>query len=473
MRIAAAIGLPGLVTHFSCVVLGTTSVAHAQVRTDVQQAPTLTIERYPEDWSRLADPGERTGHGSERFKYILLDEGGSTYLTTGIELRSRYEGYENHEWGALPDDDYVWHRAMPYADLHVGQVRLFAQPIVTAITGTDRPRAPVDTTGADMLQAFAEVDLRIAGTALRVLAGRKLISLGAGRLVDTRYGPNVPQAFDGLDATVGDDTRQLRALWVRPVETRPGDLNDASSSQKALWGVYATQWLNTAKTGGFDLYYLGLRDRHAVFDVGMGRQVVHSIGGRIFGDDERWHWNIEGVIQRGRFADGRVAACGVGGELGHRFTQMALKPELALTLDVISGDDDPYDRTLGTFNPLFPRGKYFAAQSPVGPRNLIHLQPSATLHPHRDVALSLTGVAYWRESTKDGLYNIPGILVRRGGDSDARFIGKQIELAVAWQATAELNLSASVSAFDPGRFIRETGPARVMRVAGAAATFRF
>ncbi len=36
-------------------------------------------------------------------------------------------------------------------------------------------------------------------------AGRKLMSLGAGRFIDTRYGPNVPQAFDGLDAIVTSD----------------------------------------------------------------------------------------------------------------------------------------------------------------------------------------------------------------------------------------------------------------------------
>jgi hypothetical protein len=30
-----------------------------------------------------------------------------------------------------------------------------------------------------------------------------------------------------------------------------------------------------------------------------------------------------------------------------------------------------------------------------------------------------------------------------------------------------------MSAFYPGRFIRETGPARVMRVAGTTANFRF
>ena len=64
-------------------------------------------------------------------------------------------------------------------------------------------------------------------------------------------------------------------------------------------------------------------------------------------------------------------------------------------------------------------------------------------------------------------------VVRSGKDSTARFIGTQVELAVAWQATPELNLTASVSAFEAGSFIRETGPAQTIKMLGVMATYRF
>jgi hypothetical protein len=47
--------------------------AEAQVSTDLERAPTLTIERYSEDWSELADPANRTDHWTERFKFIPLN----------------------------------------------------------------------------------------------------------------------------------------------------------------------------------------------------------------------------------------------------------------------------------------------------------------------------------------------------------------------------------------------------------------
>lgn len=448
--------------------------ASAQVSTNLDRAPTLTIDRYSEDWSGLADSAKRTGHWTEPFKYIPLSDDGTIYLTTGLEARSRYEGYENVDWGSAPDDDYVWHRLMPYADLHVGKVRFFAQPILSAISGTNRPKRPVDTTGTDMQQAFVDVDVALKGDAsLRLSAGRKLVSLGSGRFIDRRYGTGVQLPFDGFEAIVTGKTRRVTGFYLQPVDTRQGDFNDRRSRSKAVWGVYVTQWLDAKQLYGIDAYYIGLRDRNAVFDQGAGRQVAHTFGTRVFGDNGTWYFNAEAAFQRGTFAGYRSKAWGAGAETGYRFRNVALRPEVALTADIVSGDGDPNDRKLGTLNALFPNGKYFGALSPIGPRNLIHLQPSTAVHPHKDIAISLTGVAYWRQSTHDGIYGLPGQLVRSGKGSDARFIGKQIELAVSWQATRQLNLTASLSAFDPGQFIRDTGPARTIKMVGAQTTFRF
>lgn len=448
--------------------------ASAQVSTNLERAPTLTIERYSEDWSGLADPANRKGDWAEPLKYIPLNDDDTIYLTTGLEARSRYEGYENVNWGSSPNDGYVWNRLMPYADLHVGKVRFFAMPILSTISGTDRPKRAADTTGVDMLQAFIDVDVAVPGGALlRLSAGRKLVSLGSGRFIDRRYGTGVPLPFDGFEAILTGKTRRVTGFYFQPVDTRLGEFNDRRSRDKAVWGVYATQWLDAKHLNGFDVYYIGLRDRNAVFDQGSGRQLAHSFGSRIFGDNGAWYWNVEAAFQRGTFAGHRSETWGAGFETGYRFRNAFLRPEVALTADVVSGDGDPNDPKLGTLNPLFPNGKYFGALSPIGPRNLIHVRPSTTVHPHKDVAISLTGMAYWRESTHDGIYAIPGLLVRSGKDSDARFIGKQIELAASWQATPKLNMTASLSAFDPGPFIRDTGQARTIKMVGAQTTFRF
>lgn len=457
------------------LILAAPTAAHAQHTTDAGKAPTLTIERYGEDWSHLSDLAERTGRWTERFKYIPLQQDHSVYLTTGVEARSRYESYQNINWGSLPDDSYVWHRLMPYADLHAGKFRVFAQPIISGMSGGGgRPKTPVDTTGIDMVQGFAEVKIDFGPkTSLSLSAGRKLVGLGSGRYIDTRYGPGILQPFDGVDATLGSDSRQIRMFYLRPVTTRAGHFNDRRTPGQAVWGAYATQWLGAKPANGIDVYYIGFRGRDVIFDQGIGEEIVHTFGSRIFGDTGAWYWNFEGSFQRGKFAGLDVSAWGAGGEFGHRFLNTALQPELRFEADFVSGDDDPNDNKLGTLNPLFPNGKFFGSLTPIGPRNLIHVRPAVIIHPLKSLEVSLTGVAFWRESKNDGVYSIPGFVVRSSKGSDARFVGTQVELAAAWQATPELNLSMALSAFYPGRFIRETGPAETIRMITTTATYRF
>jgi hypothetical protein len=48
-------------------------------------------------------------------------------------------------------------------------------------------------------------------------------------------------------------------------------------------------------------------------------------------------------------------------------------PRLGLSIDVASGDRNPHDDKLETFNPLFPNGHYLADYT--GYPNLIHVKP--------------------------------------------------------------------------------------------------
>ena len=435
--------------------------ASAQQR-EAWEAPTLSITRYDEDWSDLADAQKRAHHWTGPFKYIPLGDDG--WLTTGAELRARSESYRNNQWGGAdaPDDSYLWLRALPYADLHVGKVRAFVQPILAYAVGVSPSASPVDQTRADLLQAFGEVDLG----AVTVRAGRQMLSLGTERLVGTRYGPNVPLAFDGARIDVGIGRAKFSLLAARPVQAGPGSFDDASSHAKVIWGAYAA-------LPELDIYYLGYRNRLARFGGVAGREVRHSIGLRSHGVRGDWHWNVEGVAQFGRFEGRRIAAWTLGTEIGHSFPALAFAPDATLRVNVVSGDGKAGDDKIGTFNALFPKGKYFGELSPIGPTNIINVNPRIGGTLGSGVSASIGLNAYWRYSTADGIYDIPGNLIRSASDSKARFIGKEVEATIAWQATPEWELSASLSAFAPGAFVRETGPAKTIRMLGLESNFRF
>lgn len=437
------------------------SPARAQ-QPEAWQAPTLSITRYDEDWSDLADAQKRAHHWTGPFKYIPIGE--DSWITTGIELRARSENYDNSLWGGAeaPDDSFLWLRALPYADLHVGKARAFVQPILAYAIGVAPAASPIDQTKADLLQAFGEVELG----AVTLRGGRQMLSLGTERLVGTRYGPNVPLAFDGARADVAIGRAKVSLLAVKPVQPGPASFDDATSRTKALWGAYAV-------LPGLDIYYLGYRNRGAHFDGQTGRELRHSIGLRSHGERGTWHWNVEGVAQFGQFRGQNIAAWTVGSEVGRRFPALPTAPDATLRVNVVSGDRKAGDGTLGTFNALFPKGKYFGELSPVGPTNIISANPRVSGTLGKGLSFSLAAMAYWRYSRADGVYDIPGNLIRAAGVSRARFIGSQVEGAIAWQATPEWELSTSLSAFAPGAFIRETGPGKTITMIGLESNFRF
>jgi hypothetical protein len=348
-------------------------------------------------------------------------------------------------------------------------LRAFAQPILATSIGVAPSPGPVDGTGVDLLQGFVEAGLG----PVTVRGGRQMVSLGTERLIGTRYGPNVPLAFDGLRVNVALGAAydplgavMVTLLAVRPVQPGKRSFDDRTSSQKALWGAYAT-------LPGLDLYYLGYRNDAARWGARTGAETRHSLGARWHGTAQNWHWNVEGVYQFGRFAGGPISAWTLGSEVGRAFPDAPLAPDLTLRANVVSGDRKRGDTRLGTFNALFPKGKYFGELSPVGPYNIVNVQPNLGLQLNPKVSASVAAAAYWRYARADGVYDIPGNLVRAAGDSRARFIGTEVEATVAWQASAELELSASVSAFRAGAFLRETGSARTIRMLGLESNFRF
>lgn len=439
----------------------------AQTR-EAWQAPTLSITRYDEDWSDLADAQKRGHHWTGQFKYIPL--GADVWLSTGVELRLRNENYADNLWGGAdaPDDSYLWARAMPYADLHVGapdrlHARAFVQPIISHAVGVAPSASPIDQSRLDLLQGFAEVG---AGP-VTLRAGRQMVSLGTERLVGTRYGPNTPLAFDGVRGSLSlGDGRALDLFLFNPVQPGPASFDDRTSYTRRLWGAYAT-------LPDLDLYYLGYRNRAARFGGLTGREERHSLGLRSHGARGDWHWNVEGVYQFGHYDRQRIAAWTIGTEVGRTLPHLPLSPDATLRFNIVSGDRDSEDDRLGTFNALFPKGKYFGELSPVGPTNIVSLNPRISAPLGDGFSASVAGMAYWRYARNDGVYDIPGNLVRGPGDSRARFIGKEVEATLAWQATAELELSTSLSFFAPGAFIRETGPAQTIAMTGLEANFRF
>ncbi|MGA0530339.1 alginate export family protein [Hansschlegelia sp. KR7-227] len=449
-------------------------LATATAGAAVAEQPSFSNNRADEDWSALRDPANRTGAAWEPFKFIPLDAAGKSYLTLGTDLRLRFERYAHNFDSPKPNETYGWSRVMPYADLHLGpNIRVFGQILGAWADRSALTEGPVDETGVELLQGFAEASAPIVTGELSIRGGRQMVAYGSERLIGLRFGPNVPLSFDGARARLEIGGWTADAFAYRPVANELGDFNDRSDRSRKAFGLYATRALpEIGPKSGLDLYWIGYGRDDARFDSGVADERRHTFGTRFFGSLDGWSWNHEAMLQLGSFGREGILAWSVATETRYTFPGVPLRPFAELRANAISGDGEPGGR-LGTFNALFPKGKYFGEIGLIGPANLVNLHPVIGVSLGSGWSLSGAAVFYWRQSLEDGVYGNPGNLVRPSAGSRARYVGTQGEVVLGWEATPNVTLETSYALFEPGRFLRETGSGKTVHFVGGEIQLRY
>lgn len=419
------------------------SAAHAADDVSPAPKPSFALHRFDEDWRGYCARQDRPSDASTAIKCIEM--GAQTLLTLGGELRERIEWRDRDDLAAPRADDLVaLHRALVHGDLHAGaHLRLFAQLALLEQSGRAGGPSPLDVDRVDLAQGFVDLSHAIAGGTATLRLGRQEIALGSSRLVAVRDSPNARRAFDGVRGFWRNGAVRVDALYVQPITLRPGSFDDATDRREALWGLDLTAPL--AGPARINLYYLGFRNRAARFDIGTGQERRHSFGARLFGAASGWDWDVEAVVQVGRFGARRIRAWTVASDVG--FTLPGpLRPRLGLKADIASGDRDPADGRLETFNALFPKFPYFSDANLIAPANFIDLHPSVQVRPARNLSLGIGVDALWRQTVGDAVYvppfvPIPGTSGRRG-----RATGTQFILDASWQLAPGVTTS--------GQFVR-------------------
>lgn len=403
-------------------------------------------------------------------------------LSLGGDLRWRYEHTGHPRYGDEPQDRWgvVFQRHSVLADLRVGERwRGFAQLTASRANGRAGGPSPVDANRLDPTNLFAE--WRSAAGAdgqIGVRAGLQELQFGSARVIDAREGPNVRRSFEAVRAYAVRGDWRVDAFAAAPRQNQPGRFDDARSDTQALRGVYATRTAADAADGAagggsnWDVYVLHYEDTAARFVQGTAHERRWTLAARAFGDRDAWDWNWEFGVQGGHFGPARIRAWSVATDTGRRF-DVAGRPRLGLLVAIASGDDDPDDGRLGTFNAMYPRGNYFGDEATLGPRNFFNLHPALTLQLSPQVELDASLDFFWRYSTRDGVYAPNGQLIRGPGDSRARYVATIASLGTTWTPTPRWTASAVLAYSKPGAFLRETQPAESLSLVSLTAQYRF
>jgi hypothetical protein len=335
---------------------------------------------------------------------------------------------------------------------------------------------PIDEKKLDFQAGFLEIGNTWGQNSVAVRAGRLELEYGSGRLIDVREGPNVRLSFDGFMIKSKVDTWQIDGFAVRPDLDKPGFFDNAPNHAIGFWGVYFTRPVR--RKNSLETYYLGLDRQQAKFQRGTAHEVRHTLGARfsrpVATEKAGWDFDYEVLWQFGRFGSANIEAWTAASETGYRIPTIPLKPRFSAKADISSGDN-PNSKTLGTFNPLFPKGNYFGvlATTGPGPINFIDVHPRVETSLPHGVTVSFDWIIQWRENVNDGVYAVPGFLIRAADGSRARFVGHRPGGEIRWQANRHLWFQADYGIFYAGRFLKETQPGRNLNYWALWAGYKF
>lgn len=433
--------------------------------------------RYLEDYRYLKDPSRRTDIW-DRLKYIPIDDAESAYLSFGGETRQHYENIRNENFGNTVKDNNGWYlqRYLLHADLHVGdRFRIFSQIQSGIETGRSGGPRGVDEDRLDLNQLFLDFSPRFSRNAdftLRV--GRQEIIFGSRRFFNYRERPNLRLSHDAVKLMAKAGRTDFTAFAGRPVQISRDYFDNNSGNEHSFWGLYSVTDVGWTFPQKLDAYYIGLNREQARFDQGQANEVRHGIGSRLSGKQGALDYNFEFMYQFGSFGASSISAYVLASDTGYTWPLGAeSKIRFSLRADIYSGDDDPNDGNLNSFNPFFPRGKHISQLAATGLINQRDMHPRINIQFNKHWFLTVSTEFIWRDSLNDGIYSIGNGLLKTGQASRARYVGTQPEVELKWQVDRHLAIKGIFVFFDAGPFIRETPPGKDITYLGTMATYRF
>lgn len=417
--------------------------------------------RFDEDFRYLdGEPGSYREDFFDPIKNIPL--GDDWRLSVGGEFRFRMESETNKAFGGTEpaNDTFTLYRYMLHADVRYRDLfRVFAQGI--AAFDEDRDLAPrgIDENRWDLQQLF--FDLRLLGEdlPLTLRVGRQDLQYGNQRYVSPLDWANTRRRFDAVKLFAKGKMWDVDLWYAKPVLVQRKQ-SDRFNEDFDFYGAYVTY--KGIPNHGLDVYFF------AVDDTGnrrnpngkRGDRSIFTLGSRFWGKSGGFDYEAELSGQWGHWAGDTVQAWSWSLNGGYTFADVAWKPRLGVGFDWATGDDNPRDGKVGTFDQLFPLGhKYFGFLDLIGRQNIVALNVNLSAWPvSKRVKAAVAYHTFWLNDNEDALYSAGGGVVRRDptGRSGTE-VGSELDVTLSWKIDVHSSVVLGYSHFWDSDFLQQTG----------------
>jgi len=417
----------------------------------------------------LADP-EVPRERLDELKYIPLSTSDTrTYLSLGANVRERFE-FNDAQFGigGSEQEAYLLSRLEAHSDLRIaGQVQVFLQ-LQSDVAPGKRDPSPVDGDRLGVEQAFVALSEPFADGAITIRIGRRENGFDLQRFLSVRDGPNVRQAYDGATAAYTRGPWRFIALYTDPVQNRNRRAFDDTSSPHLSLGLLRIERKITSSSS-LSAYVGRFRQDDARFPSASGNERRYLVDVRFAGSGGGFDWDAEAMAQNGSIGARAIHAWATGAIVGRRFESVPLSPRVSLQFDAASGDKNPADNRLNTFNPLFPSGYYFTTAGYTTYANLVHVKAGLSLTPRNNLHLSAGVGSEWRATVADAIYTIPDIPVPNTAGRGGRYVGAYGQVRADYALTSHIALALELVHFSarPNDRVRRRSQHGLSRHGGA------
>jgi Alginate export len=403
------------------------------------------VFRWQDDCQALAAKTEPLS-AIQRLRYVPLTEAGTAWLTLGGEYRWKIESLDQPSYGIRGVEAYTAtdQRFLVDVDLRTkAGPRLFVQLSAATDTGRKPAERSFDESDLDLAQAFA--DWPVTFDAVRLLAriGRQEVDFGGNRLVAFRDAANLRRSFDLALLRAERGSVSLTTFAGHPVLNQHDALDDRATPGETFWGARLAASLppGAAALSG-ELFFFARSRNRAIYQDAIGPELRRTFGFRLGGHETSWDYTTQASLQRGEVAGKSISAYGLAADVGHSW-QAPWRLRVGTSFGIASGDHSRGDRTVGTFDPLYPNLGYFTDAPLNYPGNNVDVQPNITVRPPRNVSLQAGIDFLYRLEKHDAIYETPGLPLIAGNGSGSDFVAALEFIKVTWQPTSWCEVASS------------------------------
>jgi hypothetical protein len=380
-----------------------------------------------------------------------------SWLRLSGEYRVRAEGYEGGSYTTGNNQGYLLSRFQLNMDVRFSWFRVFAQTEDSRVLGNDAiPDASPYQDTFDLRQAFVELGDSEKGH-FAVRAGRQELIFGDQRILGISNWINTPRTFDAVHADVNYGKVRIDAFSASLVNDVDGSF-DHSKAGNDLHGLYGTisRILPGATIEPYLLWHLGAGYKT---EEGLAaRRSTKTLAIRIARPaKDRIDYEAHLLRQFGTIGSDSVGAYAMNFDLGYTWSKTALKPRIYADYAYASGDKNPHDGTINTFDQIYPSNHgLYGIVDLFGWQNLQDEKFGIEIRPAKKVMVSTVFHNLNLASASDALYNGSGnAVVRNAAGVDGSHIGTEWEGTGAFKVTKYLTSGVGYGRLFPGDFMKK------------------